>query len=523
VAVSSGCVALVRALIMQQMEQQVDLAAQSALFDRMLRLPVSFLKSYSIGDLADRVVGLQSIRQVLTGATLSSAMAGMMSMMNIVMMLSYSGKLALFGIGAAIVSGIISSLLVILQLRRERALAASRGRSESVVLQLITGIGKLKAAAAVGRAHALWANAYARQRDNFVRAQWAGNYQSIFQSMFMPISMVVLYYMAAKAILPAASAAGGEGADAAGPATAAAAALSAGAFLGFSSAYGQLIGGVSGLVGALSAALRIIPTYERAKPLLTTKPETASDRMYPGVLNGRIEFADVTFRYPNTQTPVLQNLSFEVEPGQFVAIVGPSGSGKSTILRLLVGFESPEEGDILYDGKPLSSLDVVGVRRQLGVVLQNGRVQPVSMLENIGGGRPITLNDAWDAARKAGLEDDIKNMPMGMHTGLTDGGSTLSGGQRQRLMIARALASRPRMLLLDEATSALDNRTQAIVTETVSRLSLTRIIIAHRLSTIASVDRVLVIDHGRIVQDGSFKELMETPGLFRELAQRQLT
>jgi ABC-type bacteriocin/lantibiotic exporter with double-glycine peptidase domain len=219
---------------------------------------------------------------------------------------------------------------------------------------------------------------------------------------------------------------------------------------------------------------------------------------------------------------VLQGLSFSIRPGEFVAIVGPSGCGKSTVLRLMLAYETPQAGEILFDGTSLATLDAVSVRRQIGVVLQNGRVQPGNLIENIGGGRPIALEDAWHAARLAGLEADIRALPMGMHTMLTDGGGTLSGGQRQRLMIARALARRPRILLLDEATSALDNRTQSIVTEAVAGLGLTRIVIAHRLSTIEKVDRVLVLDGGRLVQSGGFDELSARPGLFQDLARRQL-
>ena len=511
VAISNAGINLVRGLLLQQMEQQVDLAAQSALFDRTMRLPVEFLKRYSVGDLANRALGLQAIRERLTGAALSGALNGIMSLMNIGMMLTFSAKLAMFGLIAAMLSFIISLMLVLRQLRRERELAASRGKSASIVLQFITGIAKLKASAAVGRAFAIWANAYARQRDHFVTVQWAVSAQSIFQQSFLPLSMVMLFYLAAgeMAVIP-----GTLNADVT---------LGLGAFLGFTAAYGQLLGGISGLVDAISSALNVVPIYERAKPLLTAEPEMMGNRNYPGVLSGQIEFSNLTFRYPNTDTPVLKDVSFSIEPGQFVAIVGPSGSGKSTVLRLLLGFESPEQGEVLYNGKPLSGLDIAGVRRQLGVVLQNGRVQPDSLMQNIGGGRNLSLDDAWDAARKAGLEEDIKAMSMGMYTMLTDGGTTLSGGQRQRLMIARALAIKPRVLLMDEATSALDNRTQAIVTDTVSRLNLTRITIAHRLSSITSVDRVIVLDRGQIVQDGPFQHLMETPGLFRDLALRQLT
>jgi ABC-type bacteriocin/lantibiotic exporter with double-glycine peptidase domain len=291
----------------------------------------------------------------------------------------------------------------------------------------------------------------------------------------------------------------------------------------FSAAFGQLTAGLASVVKAATDMMGLMPLYERARPLLEARPETAQPREAPGLLSGAIEFSGVTFGYNTDAPPVLQDLSFSIRPGEFVAIVGPSGCGKSTILRLLLGFEEPQAGEIRYDGRSLSTLDNVALRRQVGVVLQNGRVQPGNLIENIGGGRPIPLEEGWHAARLAGMEADIKAMPMGMHTVLTDGGSTLSGGQRQRLMIARALARRPRILLLDEATSALDNKTQAIVTNAVAALGLTRVVIAHRLSTIEMVDRVLVLDRGRLIQSGGFQELANTPGLFQDLARRQLT
>jgi len=511
VVISNASINLVRGLLLQQIEQQVDLSTQSALFDRTMRLPLQILKRYATGDLADRVLGLQAIRQQLTGAALSGALSGVMSLMNIGMMLIFSAKLALFGLVAATLSFSISLLLLLIQLRRERQLATSRGKAASIVLQLITGIAKLKASAAVGRAFSIWAKAYAQQRNHFVTVKWFISTQLIFQQTFMVLSTAALFYIAA-----------GELALVPGNSTSKVN-LGLGAFLGFASAFGQLLGGISGMVAAISGALSVIPIYERAMPLLKAQPESTFKQTYPNRLSGHIEFRNLTFRYPNTQAPVLQDLSFAIEPKETVAIIGPSGSGKSTVLRLLLGFECPEKGAVLYDGKPLSGLDIGGVRRQLGVVLQNSRVQPGSLIQNIAGGRDITLDDAWDAARNAGLDEDIKAMPMGMHTVLTDGGTTLSGGQRQRLMIARALVIKPRILLMDEATSALDNATQSIVTQAVSNLNLTRITIAHRLSSITSVDRVIVLDNGQIIQDGPFLDLLEQPGLFRELALLQLT
>jgi ABC-type bacteriocin/lantibiotic exporter with double-glycine peptidase domain len=206
-----------------------------------------------------------------------------------------------------------------------------------------------------------------------------------------------------------------------------------------------------------------------------------------------------------------------------MAFVGPSGSGKSTLFRLLLGFETPGSGAIYYDGRDLADLDVQAVRRQIGVILQNSRLMTGSIFRNIVGDGTLTLDEAWEAARLAGLEEDLKTMPMGMHTVVSEGGGGLSGGQRQRLLIARAIVRKPRIVLFDEATSALDNRTQAIVSQSLKTLNASRLVIAHRLSTVMHADRICVLDKGSLVEMGSYDDLMAQGGLFRQLAKRQLS
>jgi ATP-binding cassette subfamily C protein len=229
----------------------------------------------------------------------------------------------------------------------------------------------------------------------------------------------------------------------------------------------------------------------------------------------------VTFRYRPDQPPVLRNVSLKVKAGEFVAIVGESGCGKSTLLRILLGFEQPESGAVYYDRQDLNGLNVAAVRRQIGIVLQSGRLMAASLLSNIIGTLPLGPDQAWDAARLAGLEEDIKDMPIGMHTMLSEGGGGISGGQRQRVLIARAIANRPRVIFFDEATSALDNRSQALISESVDRLKATRVVIAHRLSTIRNANRILVMQNGDFTQSGTYDELINEPGLFAELARRQ--
>ena len=215
-------------------------------------------------------------------------------------------------------------------------------------------------------------------------------------------------------------------------------------------------------------------------------------------------------------------MTLQIRPGEFVAVVGPSGSGKSTLLRLLLGFESPGAGAVYYDGQDLQGLDVNAVRQQIGVVLQSSQVTAGDILGNIAGGAIIDESAAWRAATTAAIADDINAMPMGMHTVCAPRGSNLSGGQRQRLLIARAVARTPSLLMLDEATSALDNASQAAITDALDRLDVTRVVIAHRLSTIRNADRIIVMEAGRVVQEGSYDELMAQPGAFAELAKRQI-
>ncbi|MCL4121911.1 UNVERIFIED_CONTAM: hypothetical protein GTU68_030930 [Idotea baltica] len=273
---------------------------------------------------------------------------------------------------------------------------------------------------------------------------------------------------------------------------------------------------------ALISSLNIIPLYERVKPILEEQPETLVDSIDPGELTGDIEFNSVSFRYNDDQPLVLKNISFKIKPGEMVAFVGPSGSGKSTIFRALLGFEDPEAGSVYYDGQAFDALNKDLVRQQAGVVLQDGSLMPGSIFNNIVGNSDLSLEDAEAAAKMAGLEEDIKDMPMGMHTYISEGGSTFSGGQRQRLMIARAIVHKPRMLLMDEATSALDNRTQDIVSKSLDQMQSTRLIIAHRLSTVINADRIFVMEAGEIVESGTYDELMRNGGLFSTLAKRQI-
>jgi ABC-type bacteriocin/lantibiotic exporter with double-glycine peptidase domain len=257
-------------------------------------------------------------------------------------------------------------------------------------------------------------------------------------------------------------------------------------------------------------------------PILETVPESADTAQAPGLLSGAIDVSGVSFRYNADGPDVLNDLSISIRAGEFIALVGPSGCGKSTLCRLLLGFEQAHSGAIYFDGQDLAGLDRVAVRRQIGVVLQNGQLMAGDIFSNIVGASRLSMDDAWEAVRMAGMESDLRNMPMGMHTIISEGSSTISGGQKQRLMVARAIVRKPKILLFDEATSALVNNTQAVVTKSIATLKATRIVIAHRLSTIVGADRIFFIEQGRVVETGTFEQLMQLNGRFKALAERQI-
>jgi NHLM bacteriocin system ABC transporter ATP-binding protein len=392
--------------------------------------------------------------------------------------------------------------------RLVRPLRILAGELSGVIVQLIQGVSKLRVAGAEERAFAYWGKKYSRQQTLRRRIQRIEDSINVFNAALPPLTSVMLFWFAIQVI---------QNTRPDEPVT-----LTVGIFLAFNTAFGTFIGGVTSLSNTLIDTLDVATLWERARPILEGIPEVDASKADPGRLVGKLAIEHVTFRYRDDGPVVLDDVSLHAAPGEFIALVGPSGSGKSTIFRLLLGFDTPESGTIYYDDQDLAHLDVYAVRRQFGIVLQHSKIMSATIFENIAAGASITLDDAWDAARAAGLAEDIAEMSMGMHTVVSEGGSNVSGGQRQRLLIARALAFKPAILLFDEATSALDNRTQATVTASLDRLRVTRVVIAHRLSTIRHADRICVIDRGRIVQQGRFEELAQQDGLFAQLMARQM-
>jgi NHLM bacteriocin system ABC transporter ATP-binding protein len=495
---------LVRSIAVLRVESKMDGAVQGAVWDRVLSLPVRFFRNYTSGDLANRINGINVIRHALSGTTVTTILSSLFTLFNFLLLFYYSVRLAL--VAAALTAVALAVIVVtgLLKLRYEKQLAELAGHLSGTVFQYLVGIVKLRVAAAENRAFGNWAREFTKLRSVAFKAQNIAVVDHTFFAGYTTLIHVVIF------------ASIGMFAVGAGEAR-----ISTGDFVAFSAAFSLFFVSLVALSDTLLALLNLVPTYGRAKPILETLPEVDASKKHPGELQGTIDVVGVGFSYTPDQE-VLKNVTFSVHPGGFIALVGPSGSGKSTLFRLLLGFEKPGRGSIYYDNQDLADLDVRAVRRQLGVVLQGGQLMTGDIFTNIVGSSPLTIDDAWEAARMVGLEDDINEMPMGMHTVISEGSSTLSGGQRQRILIARAIVNRPRILLFDEATSALDNRTQAIVSRSLEQLKATRIVIAHRLSTVMNAERIIVLQNGSIVQTGNYEELIVQEGPFADLAKRQI-
>ncbi|MFK4144691.1 NHLP bacteriocin export ABC transporter permease/ATPase subunit [Streptomyces sp. NPDC004065] len=492
---------LLENLTVLRLEGRIEATLQPAVWDRLLRLPTKFFTERSTGELASAAMGISAVRRLLAGVGPVVAQSVTVGAMNLALLFWYSASMALVAIGMLVVIAAVFLGLGLWQVRWQRRLVVLTNKLNNQAFQTLRGLPKLRVAAAENYAYAAWAERFARSRELQRRVGRIKNLTTVLGAVYLPVCTLVMFMLLA------------------GPARGS---MSAAAFLTFSTSVTMLLTSVTQLTGAFVSAVAALPLFEEIRPVLDAAPEVRSGSTRPGPLSGAIEARRLSFRYGDDGPLVLDDVSFRVRPGEFVAIVGPSGCGKSTLLRLLIGFDRPLSGSVLYDGQDLAALDQSAVRRQCGVVLQHAQPFTGSILDVIRGTEPCTPEEAMAAAEMAGLAEDIRRMPMGLHT-IVSGGHAVSGGQRQRLMIAQALVRRPRILFLDEATSALDNDTQRTVIESTRKLNATRVVIAHRLSTVLDADRVIVMEEGRIAQQGPPAELLaDTGGRLHELVRRQL-
>ena len=498
VALSSTLIGATRNLVMRRIGTKLRICVEAATFSRMLSLPPAFFRDFASGDLSSRIARLNKLTQSIVSLTMGTALSLVLSLVYLLQIFAYAPHLALPAFAVVAAQAIITIFVTRATMRFEQVAIEASSKQSGVETALLNGIQKIKLAGAEERAFSKWAHGYSEYASaTYNRPKLLLVLPALIPAVGMLGNLIIFLI------------AGSTG-------------LSIPDYMSFSVAYGQLTGAIMTLASTMGEIAKIRPTLEMVGPLLEAEPEVSEDKTSVGNLSGSIEMSNVSFRYSEEAPYVLKNISFRIYPGEYVAIVGKSGCGKSTIMRLLLGFEKPARGSILYGPYDMSKVDPRSVRRSIGVVTQDGKLFMGSLLSNITVANPTaTLDDAWAAAEIAGIADDIRAMPMGMQTMVTEGGGGISGGQRQRIMIARAICGHKRILMLDEATSALDNITQKSVADSLASLNCTRVVIAHRLSTIRNCDRIMVVDGGRIAEEGTYDELVAQKGLFADLVERQ--
>lgn len=495
VTISSTLINIVKSIIEERLSTKTNIAVQAASMMRVLSLPADFFRTYDSGELNVRVNSVNTLCSTLADMVLNTGLTSVFSLVYISQIVHYAPSLAVAAIAIILAQLVFSVIETFVSMKNTEQMLEASAKESGLTTALISGVQKIKLAGAEKRAFAKWANAYAVSLRLTTPIIWYGSAISTALTLF---GTIILYFIA-----------GSSG-------------ISVADYAAFNAAYGMVGGAILSLGSLAMVAAEIRPTLKLIEPLLKTVPEVTENKKPVTRLSGAVEFNNVTFRYLPDRQPVLRDISVKIRPGEYVAIVGKTGCGKSTLVRLLLGFEQPETGAVYYDGVDLKTLDLRSVRRNIGVVLQDGKLFPGDIYSNITISAPwLSLSDAWAAAELAGIADDIRDMPMGMHTLIGNDAKGISGGQAQRLRIARAIAPKPRLLIFDEATSALDNITQKQVSESLASLKCTRIVVAHRLSTIRQCTRILVLDGGRIVEDGTYDQLIRRGGMFAELVHRQ--
>ena len=497
-AFASELLNVVKELLTERITTKTTLAVESSVMMRILSLPVSFFRRFSSGELSNRADSVGSLCEMLLDNTIFTSLTSAISLIYIGQIFHFAPMLVWPSILVILTTVLFSLITSLAQIRISRQKMKLAAAESGMSYAMVNGIQKIKLSGAEKRAFARWAKLYSKNTELEYNPPTFLKLNSVINTGISLAGTIVLYFVAVKSGVEPSK------------------------YIAFSAAYGRVMGAFSAMASIAISVASIRPVLEMAEPILKAEPEVTAEKEVVTRVSGSIEMSHVSFRYEQDTPWVLKDLSLKIRAGEYIAIVGRTGCGKSTLVRLLLGFEKPEKGAIYYDGKDMNRIDPKSLRKHMGVVIQNGSLMQGDIFSNITISAPwLTLDDAWAAAETAGIADDIRDMPMGMNTLIAEGQGGISGGQKQRLMIARAIAPKPRILIFDEATSALDNLTQRQVSEALDRLNCTRIVIAHRLSTIRNCDRILLMDDGVIVEEGSYDDLIALNGKFAELVERQ--
>ena len=496
--ISSFMLSIIKQFVQSRIRTKLSVNVQAAAMMRVLSLPAAFFKSYSSGELSQYLAYVNSLCTTLVDSIFSTAITGIFSLVYLTQIFSYAKSLVIPSLVVSVLTLGLSIAGNMAQSQINKELMELSAQERGLTYALMGGVEKIRLSGAENRVFTKWLDLYTRGADLKFNPPVIVKFQKVFNAAITLTGTIVMYFIAVKTRVSVAD------------------------YYAFNTAYAYVSGALNAITSVAIAAATVKPSLELIRPLMEAEPEKHVGRESVATITGNIELSHVTFRYEKEGRKIIDDLSLKIPARQYVAIVGKTGCGKSTLLRLLLGFEKPESGAIFYDRKDIQTLDLGSLRKLIGTVLQEGELFSGSIFENITISAPnLTLQEAWDAAEIAGIADDIRAMPMGMSTVLQEGGGGISGGQKQRIMIARAVAPKPKLLLLDEATSALDNITQKQVSDALDRMRCTRIVIAHRLSTIRHCDRILVMDGGKIVEDGKYEQLIEKGGVFAKLVERQ--
>ena len=498
ILLSTGLIGIIRGLFEKRLVIKISMGVESAMMMRLLSLPVSFFRSYSPGELKSRSASVNTLCDLLLNLVLSSCLTCLGSLLYITQIIKFTPTLAVPSVCVILITVIFTMATAYVQTGISRRRMEQEAGESGISYALITGIQKLKLAGAEKRAFAKWLGMYAKGAELTYNPPYFLKISSVIRMGITLFSNIILYYTAVRTGVTRPS------------------------YFAFAAAYAMVMTAFSSVAELAASAAEIKPILEMAEPFLKTVPETSSRREIVTSISGRVSLDHVSFRYNESSPYVIKDLSLKIKPGEYVAIVGRTGCGKSTLIRLLLGFEEPEKGAVYYDERDICTLDTCSLRRHIGSVTQDGGLFQGDIFSNIAISAPnLTIEQAWEAAETADIADDIRAMPMGMYTYVLEGQGGISGGQKQRLMIARAVASKPKLLIFDEATSALDNKSQKQVSEALDKMGCTRIVVAHRLSTIRHCDRIVVLDGGSIIEDGTYEELIAQGGFFADLIERQ--
>ena len=501
IAVVGALLHLLQGTALMRIEGRVTVRAVAAAWDRVLGLPLAFFRRFTVGEMGARLMAFQTMRDQVSGIVADALLSVIFLLPTFLLIFLYDAALGWLNLGIGLFSLLVAIVLGFLQIAPNRRIRKAARELGGELFQYINGIAKLRSSGAEASAFASWAKKYREQKQAEMQA---GGLNEHLVSYTAALPM-----LAAAALFAVALQRGPEG-------------LIIGDFLAVFAASMLFYTMVARFGQSFYAVAAVLTEYEQVRPVLEAVPERLAEGNDSVRLDGEILFDHVCFGYDGHGPRLLEAVNIHVRPGEFVAIVGRSGAGKSTLFRLALGLEQLDHGAIYYDGHELGNLNLRAVRQQVGVVVQGTNLHPGNVLENIiGKSGELTIDDARRAARLAALEEDIDAMPMGFFTAVSDSRENFAGGQAQRIKIAAALVRNPRILFLDEATNSLDAESQARVMRSIETLAVTRVVIAHRLSTIRNANRIYVLDGGTVVQQGSFDELFEVEGTFRDLVRRQ--